>query len=354
MSRKLRKSEHIKCALELEDGPSETLFDDITLSHNCLPEMSIDDVDLKTDLLGLEFQCPIFINSITGGNTEVKKYNEQLAILARENGLAMAVGSQFGAASKDITDDSFSIVRKVNPNGIIFANVGANSSIEIAKKAVNMVEAQALQIHLNPTQELIMLEGDKNFVGYLKNIEKIVSKVGIPVIVKETGCGIGNLQAQQLTSIGVKYIDISGSGGTNFPLIELMRRNENLNNSIATWGIPTALAIIDAIKGAPSAKIIASGGIRSSQDVIKALVLGAELVGMSGNILKLISNNNIDIANNYIHQILDEIKLYMILLSCKNVNSLKNIPVLFSGKLYDFINSRGYDLKSLTIKKNIL
>lgn len=354
MSRKLRKSEHIKYSLELDDGPVETLFEDITLTHNCLPEMSINDIDLTTNLLGLVFQYPLFINAITGGNKEVMKYNEQLAILARENSLAMAIGSQYGAASKGNNDESFSIVRKVNPNGIIFANVGANSSIEIAKKAVNMVEAQALQIHLNPAQELIMSEGDKNFVGYLKNIEEIVSTVEVPVIVKETGCGISKIQAHQLNSIGVNYIDVSGAGGTNFPLIELMRQNKSLVNSIATWGIPTALSIIDAVKGAPDAKIIASGGIRTAQDVIKALALGTELVGMSGNILKLLSNNDLDSANNYINQILDEIKLYMILLGCRNVNSLKSIPMLFSGKLYNFVKSRGYNLESLTIKNNIL
>lgn len=354
MPRKIRKSEHIKYSLELDDGPAKTLFNDITLTHNCLPEMSINDINLTNKMFGVLLDYPIFINAITGGNLEVKKYNEQLAILARENSLAMAVGSQYGAASKNINDDSFSIVRKVNPNGVIFSNIGANASIEIAKRAVNMIEAQALQIHLNPAQELIMSEGDKNFTGYLKNIEEIVLKIGVPVIVKETGCGISSFQAKQLNSIGVKYIDISGVGGTNFPLIELMRQKKSLDNSIAFWGIPTALSIIDAVKGAPDAKIIASGGIRTAQDVIKSIALGAELVGMSGNILKILSNNDINAANNFIHQILEEIKLYMILLGCKNINSLKNTPLLFSGKLYDFIKSRGYNLESLTIKNNNL
>lgn len=271
MSRQLRKSEHIKYSLELDDGPVKNLFEDVTLTHNCLPEMSVNDIDLTTNLLGLAFKSPLFINAITGGNKEVMKYNEKLAILARENSLAMAVGSQYGVASKGSNDESFSIVRKVNPTGIIFANVGANSSIEIANRAVNMVEAQALQIHLNPAQELIMSEGDKNFTGYLKNIEKIISAIQVPVIVKETGCGISNFQARQLNSIGVEFIDVSGAGGTNFPLIELRRRNKSLANSIATWGIPTALSIIDVAKGAPKAKIIASGGIRTAQDVLSLI-----------------------------------------------------------------------------------
>lgn len=226
-SRESRKLDHIRYALCVGDGPCASGFSDVHLLHHCLSGICRNEVDLTCLLPGLPALAhPIIINAITGGADAVAKINESLAIVARETGSAMAVGSQFGTVRTGLHRDSYTIVRKCNPKGLIFANLSAFASVEQAKAAIDMISADALQIHLNPAQELAMEEGDRDFSNCLSHIEAMVQGVGVPVIVKETGCGMAKKEAQDLLDVGVTLLDIGGAGGTNFPAIEHQRYPE--------------------------------------------------------------------------------------------------------------------------------
>ena len=215
-SRESRKLDHIRYALCVGDGPCASGFSDVHLLHHCLSGICRNEVDLTCLLPGLPALAhPIIINAITGGADAVAKINESLAIVARETGSAMAVGSQFGTVRTGLHRDSYTIVRKCNPKGLIFANLSAFASVEQAKAAIDMISADALQIHLNPAQELAMEEGDRDFSNCLSHIEAMVQGVGVPVIVKETGCGMAKKEAQDLLDVGVTLLDIGGAGGTN-------------------------------------------------------------------------------------------------------------------------------------------
>ena len=352
MIRENRKTDHIKYSLQLGDGPLSPGFEDVRFLHNCLPELSLANVDLSTSLANIKLEIPLLINAITGGSNKVADENRLLASVAAETGCAMAVGSQYGAVTRKSIDESYSIIRKTNPNGIIFANIGANAKPEEAQFAVDMIEANGLQIHLNAAQELVMPEGDKDFSGYLRNIEQICNCIKVPVIVKETGCGVAREQVKQLLNCGVSIIDVGGAGGTNFPAIEVARRQTSDFNELFDWGIPTALSVLEARSVCDiGASIIATGGIRNANDMAKALALGADTVGMAGNILNKILVNGETAAIEGINDMLSMLRNIMVLTGCKRVSDLRSAPILFSGTLFQSLVCRGYDLVQLSIKR---
>lgn len=190
--------------------------------------MNLQDIDVSTTLMGIKLSFPLLINAVTGGALDVTNMNRKIAEFAKEVQLPMAVGSQYVAIANNEVLESFQVVRQVNPNGVIFANLGAYTSVDDAKRAVNMIRADALQIHLNVAQEIFMSEGDRHFDGYLAKIAAIVEAVDVPVIVKEVGFGIAKEQAIALSNIGVNAIDIGGTGGTNFLAIEAARIKTDL------------------------------------------------------------------------------------------------------------------------------
>jgi len=217
---------------------------------------------------------------MTGGSPKTAIINHDLATVARETNLAMASGSISAGIKHPETQESFRIIRKTNPNGLIFANLGAEHSLENAKIAVDLLEANALQLHVNAPQELVMPEGERNFNGWLQNIEKIVANLEVPVIVKEVGFGMSQETIQQLIDVGVKTIDISGRGGTNFAQIENARRDQNDLNFTSDWGQSTAVSLLESYSLQNQVEILASGGIKTPMDMIKALSLGAKATGL--------------------------------------------------------------------------
>lgn len=352
MIRENRKTDHIKYSLELGDGPLSPGFEDVRFLHNCLPELSLENVNLATSLANIKLEVPLLINAITGGSNNVVVENRLLASVAAATGCAMAVGSQYGAVTRKRIDESYSIVRKTNPTGIIFANLGANAKPEVAQFAVEMIEANGLQIHLNAAQELVMTEGDKDFSGYLRNIEEICNCINVPVIVKETGCGMAREQIRQLLNCGVSIIDVGGAGGTNFPAIEAARSQTTDFNELLDWGIPTALSVLEARSVCDvSASIIATGGVRSALDIAKALALGADTVGMAGNILNKILVGGETAAIEEIRNMLAMLRNIMVLTGSKRISDLRSAPILFSGSLFQSLVCRGYDIVHLSIKR---
>jgi isopentenyl-diphosphate delta-isomerase len=262
--------------------------------HEALPELDLEEVDTSLNLFGRRLQAPILVSSMTGGTKDAGSINMRLAEAAQECGLAMGVGSQRAAIEHPEQADSFR-VRKVAPNILLFANLGAvqlnyGYGLEQCQRAVEMIEADALYLHLNPLQEAVQHGGDVNWKGLAKKIEPICKKLPVPVIAKEVGWGISEKTAKILAECGVAAIDVAGAGGTSWSQVEMYRApDEFLRNLAATfvgWGIPTAESIGLVRKAAPAMTIFASGGLKDGLDIAKCVALGATLGGMAGQFLK--------------------------------------------------------------------
>jgi isopentenyl-diphosphate delta-isomerase len=291
-----RKEEHIDINLEqnVQFPRVTTGLERYAFMHQALPEINLDEVDSSLNLFGKTLQTPIFISSMTGGTEKAQMINRHLAMAAQERGMAMGLGSQRAA----IEDESLAItydIRAIAPDILLFANVGAvqlnyGYGVDQCRRAVDMVEADALILHLNALQEAVQPEGDFNFAGLLDKMESVVDNVGVPVIAKEVGWGISPKVAKQLADIGVAAIDVAGAGGTSWSEVEYHRAptafHARVARSFADWGIPTADSIQYVKEAAPETLIFASGGLRDGIDVAKCIALGATIGGMAGPFLK--------------------------------------------------------------------
>lgn len=339
--REKRKQEHIEYAIKTGQSRLHG-FDDIHFVHQSIPESSLNHIDLSTTIGELTLSSPIFINAMTGGGGEkTKEINAKLAAVANECQIPLSVGSQMAALKDPNQEESYKITRKHNPNGIIFANLGAEATVDDAKRAIEMIEADALQIHLNVVQELIMPEGDRDFTHVLSNIEKISSSIDIPLIIKEVGFGMSKETAQKLSEIGVAIVDVGGYGGTNFAAIENMRRNRKLF-FMNDWGIPTACSIVEVTQTSPFMEVIASGGIQTSLEIAKAISLGANACGLAGYVLNILINEGVESLISEIKHIQEELKLIMTALGTPNIESLKKAPIVISGHTYHWLHERGF------------
>lgn len=350
MSRAERKWDHIRFALENRQNRS-TVFDDIKFIHQSLPNINVSDVQLSDAIGELSLSSPIFINAMTGGGGEkTLQINKQLAIAAKHTGLAMAVGSQMSALKDQQERYTYEIVRKENPNGIVIANLGSEATVEHAKLAIDMIDADALQIHLNVIQELTMPEGDRDFSGSLKRIEEISKGVGVPVIVKEVGFGMSKETISSLFLAGVSIVDVGGSGGTNFAEIENKRRKQPLP-FFNDWGIPTPISILEAASLAYGRPIIGSGGFSSSLDIAKGLAIGASAIGMSGYFLEILLEEGIEELVEEIQTLHKELIMIMTALGAASISELKKAPLIISGETYHWLNQRGIDTKQYSQRK---
>lgn len=328
----LRKNEHLKCFL-FSRPCNENGFDDVIIQNNSLPEVNFEDISIETIFLNKKISAPIMINAITGGTCATKEVNEQLAILAKKYNIPMAVGSQsIGISNKSIID-SYSIVRDINKDGVIISNLGALRSIEDMEEAIEMIGADAIQLHLNAAQEICMKEGDRNFKGVTSNIERAIEKIKVPIVMKEVGFGISRNVADRLYNIGINYIDIGGKGGTNFIQIEDMRNNEKDFKEFHSWGIETASSLIQTRDVSEDLTIIASGGISKAEEIIKALCLGANVVGITGILLKEILTKGYEAADRIIEDLIYKIKVFMLLLGAENISELRNTGYILKGDL---------------------
>ena len=336
-TRRDRKKEHIDLFLKSSYKQS-TLFEDVYLEHNAIPELDFKEIDTSTTFLGKSVDYPIMINAITGGTNFSQEINRYLSDIAFEFNIPIAVGSQTIGINDVNSAESFKIVRGRIKDGVVIANTSANVNVNVAKKAIEMIEADAIQLHLNVAQELVMSEGDREFRGVLKNIEQIAANVEVPVIVKEVGFGISKDAAERLYNVGVRYIDISGVGGTNFIEIEGNRNNEMDFTDLYSWGIPTALSLIQCANLKGDLNIISSGGIKDAQDVIKSLCIGAKMVGISGEILRRLLEDGYDCAYKYVKELVYKMKVIMLLLGKKDVNELHSVPYKVKGELKELIH----------------
>lgn len=337
--RELRKKEHVENYLRTTYR-GKTLLGDVFIEHNSLPDLNLDEIDTSTKFLGKTVDYPIIINAMTGGTDFSWEINKKLAELAKTFNIPMAVGSQTIALCEDEKcEESFKVVREIiGDDGVVVANLNAQACIEDVKFAIDMINADAIQLHLNPAQEAVMVEGDKDFKGVLNNIEYIVKNLDKPVIVKEVGFGISGDVAQKLYDVGVRNIDISGFGGTNFIEIENIRYNDIDFSDLYNWGIPTALSIIQTRKIADDLNLIASGGIRDSIDIMKALVVGGNIVGMSGEILSYLLHGGYENARKYLEASLYKLKILMLLSGTKDVEAIRKMDYKIIGTLRELVS----------------
>ncbi len=410
-----RKDEHVRISEELR-GIQHNGFDDVRFLHHSFGELACDGVDISTTVTGRAWPVPFYINAMTGGSEMTGKINADLARAAAATGVAMASGSVSVALRDPSLAPTFRVVRENAPEAFLFSNVSPGVTPQQAREAVELLDANALQVHVNPAQELVMPEGDRDFRGWLDRIEEIVEAVGemgVPVVVKEVGFGLSARSISEVATRGVRTVDVSGRGGTNFAAIENQRRSGREYGYLAGWGQSTVECLLEALHrgagvvGAASAgvagavlanssgtvlsgsadgglahgdptstnsslparlestgiarpfaqpaqlfagqpvEVLASGGVRSPMDVVRALALGARAVGVSGHFLHALLEDGLDALIGELEAWKKQVRSLLTLIGAVDLDALRESDLLITGATADFANLRGIDLRSL-------
>jgi len=351
-----RKDEHIRICLE-EDVKAKDIttgFEDVFLIHRALPEINLKEINMVTDVFSHKFSAPIIVEAMTGGTEKSFEINAAIAQAVEELGLGMGVGSQRAALENPKMERTFSIVRKNAPNAFLVANIGGPQivkyDIEKVEKAVEMIEADALAIHLNPLQEVVQPEGETNYAGVLEKIMKIANALDVPVIVKETGAGIAAEESSKVEEAGASGIDVAGAGGTSWAAVEYYRAKQRgdllgqeVGKNLWDWGIPTVVSLIEVARSV-DLPVIASGGVRSGQDVAKALALGADLAGLAFPILRPALKSSEEVKRR-ISSMTHQLRTVMFLVGADSVKRLKESPLVITGITAQWLKARGFDLE---------
>jgi isopentenyl-diphosphate delta-isomerase len=323
-----RKDDHIRLALAQKTITND--FDRIRFKHQSLPESNLVNLDMTVTLFNKRFPLPFFINAMTGGSEQAKNMNERLAKLARHFKIPIATGSLSIAMKQPALLETFQVIRQVYPEAFIIGNIGAGHDWAYVESVKKLFSMQALQIHVNAPQEVLMPEGDKNLVGWTNKVKEVQAHIDIPLIIKEVGFGMSRETIKTLIECGVQYIDVAGRGGTNFAKIENARRTSALS-IFDDWGLSTVESLLEA--QGMNATIIASGGIRHGLDIVKAFALGAKAVGLSGYFLKLVSEHSFEEAIQAIEKLILEMKSAMMMLGVTNLLQLNQAPLILDSAL---------------------
>jgi isopentenyl-diphosphate delta-isomerase len=331
-----RKKEHLEICLDTESvtSASGTGLSRYRFVHNALPELDIDEIDLSTTFLGKRLQAPILISSMTGGFDLARKVNRNLAAAAQSLGLAMGVGSQRVAIEEPSAAVSFE-VRDVAPDILLFGNLGAvqlnyGYTVEHCRRAVSMIGADALILHLNVLQEAVQPEGNRNFKGLGEKIAAVCRELKVPVIAKEVGNGISVDAAIRLQRAGVKALDVAGYGGTSWSAVEAQRavkQGKRPDTAFAAWGIPTEDALVSVRQALPDIQLIASGGVRSGVDIAKAIALGADLGAFGQPLLAAALESSAKVIE-FIAGVIHELKVSMLCVGAVDLTALRKAPLV--------------------------
>jgi isopentenyl-diphosphate delta-isomerase len=356
-----RKAEHVEVAL---DARVETItgpgWHDVALLHEALPEVDLADVDLTTPLLGRTLRMPLVIAGMTGGHDGATAVNATLARAAQRHGLAIGLGSQRAALVDPALEPTYAVVREHAPDALVIGNLGAAQLIAQdgrpaltfaqIERAVAMIEADALAIHLNVLEESVQPEGDRRTRGVAAAIAELTERLGVPIVVKETGAGMARGTARRLAELGVAALDVGGLGGTSFARVERVRaqrqgdtRGSELGDDVAEWGIPTAVSIVGA--RATGLPLVATGGVRSGLDAAKALALGATAVGVARPLL-LAALESDEAVDHWVARFANTLATVHQLTGCTTPRQLRERPVVVRGGTRRWLDDLGWEWRA--------
>ena len=346
-----RKDDHVRLAADQQRnqlGCNE--FDDVFFVHHALAGIDRADVSLATRFGAVEWPVPLYINAMTGGSVKTGAINRDLAVVARETGVPVATGSMSPYFADPGVADTFAVMRRENPDGFIMANVNAGVSVDNARRAVDLLCADALQIHLNAAQEIVMPEGDRSFSAWPPRIEEIAAGVDVPVIVKEVGFGLSRETLLRLKDLGVHAADVGGRGGTNFAQVENSRRGDADYAFLHDWGQSTPACLLDA--HGVDIPVLASGGVRNPLDVARALSLGAGATGASGVFLHTLLDSGVPALIEQIRTWLDQLTALMTILGSRTPAGLTRCDLLLGEHLRSFCVDRGIEIRRLSSRSH--
>lgn len=339
-----RKADHIEVAASgRADFARSTLLEHVHLVHQALPELALDEIELETELVGKRLRAPLVITGMTGGMPEAAAINRDLARAAEAAGVALGVGSQRAmdehpelAATYEVRDAAPGVVLIGNVGGVQALAMGPARVLELARR----IGADALAIHLNPGQELIQERGDRDFRGVLDAIRRVIEASPIPVLVKETGCGLSAEAARALAGIGATTVDVAGAGGTSWVAVEALRAREgsgaaSLGAELWDWGLPTAVSVVACARAGHA--VIASGGLRSGLDVARALALGARAGGMAAPMLRAQRAGGAEGVRAELERIITSIRSVCLLAGCRRAADLARAPRHLGAPLRAFL-----------------
>ncbi|HLU65321.1 MAG TPA: type 2 isopentenyl-diphosphate Delta-isomerase [Kofleriaceae bacterium] len=344
-----RKSEHIAIAASgaADFRARSTLLADVHLVHQSLPELAADEIDLAVDLCDHRLAAPLVISGMTGGTDEAGQINRDLARAAERLGLAFGVGSQRAMALHPELERTFQ-VKDAAPGVFLLGNLGAVQARELGParvaELVARIGADALAVHLNPAQEMIQERGDRDFRGQLATIAELVRTLEVPVVVKETGCGLSPQAARSLREVGVESVDVSGAGGTSWVAVEARRAAEGsaaraLGEELWDWGVPTAVSVAACAR--EGLEVIATGGLRSGLDVARALALGATAGGLAAPVLRAHQAGGLDGAIGLLEQVIHSVRTVALLCGCRRAADLARAPRHIGGELGGWLDDLG-------------
>jgi isopentenyl-diphosphate delta-isomerase len=352
-----RKAEHLSLAAEADvDTRTRAGWDDVHLVHDALPEIDAKDVDVSATFLGRKLRLPLVISGMTGGHEAARKVNETLARVAEREGVAIGVGSQRAALADARLESTYAVVRDAAPTAFVIGNIGISQlvaqdgeaalTLADAQRAVAMVRANALAVHLNYLEESVQPEGQTRAAGASGALRSLARRLGVPVIAKETGAGIAGATARRLAALGVAALDVGGVGGTSFAAVEGLRAGargergrELLGERFRDWGVPTAAAVASATP--TRVPVIATGGVRSGLDAAKALALGATLVGVGRPMLRAALDGE-DAVRAWIAQFELELRTAVFLSGLRRARELRVATVVVTGDTRAWLDALGW------------
>ncbi|MEM2454831.1 MAG: type 2 isopentenyl-diphosphate Delta-isomerase [Candidatus Bathyarchaeia archaeon] len=360
-----RKNDHIRICLErnIEAKSISTGFEDVYLIHRALPEINLSEVRTETSFLGHNFSAPIIVEGMTGGTERAMEINAAIAEAVEGLRLGMGVGSQRAAIEKPSLERTYRIVRERAPNAFIAANIGgaqlaAGYGIKEVSSIIEMIGADALVIHLNSLQEAIQPEGETLYAGILYKIGDLTSRLNVPIIVKETGCGISCEVARMLEKAGVSCIDVAGAGGTSWAAVEYYRavergdeRGRDLGLLFWDWGIPTVVSLVEVVHSV-KIPVISSGGIRFGLDIAKSIALGASLAGIARPIL-LAASRGPEETKRALNSLVSQLKCVMFLVGAKSIEDLRRAPLVIVGRTAEWLRARGFNPDLLYARRSV-
>ncbi|MCL2642384.1 MAG: type 2 isopentenyl-diphosphate Delta-isomerase [Candidatus Bathyarchaeota archaeon] len=345
-----RKAEHIRICLEEKAQAKKVTagFEDVKFVHRALPEVNREDIDLSTFFLNKSFAAPLIVGAMTGGTEEAVRINQNIAVAVEKLGLGMGLGSQRAAVENCALERTYAVARKFAPNAFLVANIGGVQLVEgygvkEVRRVVEMIDADAVAIHLNALQEAVQPEGQTVFRGVLAKICEVAGELDKPVIVKETGAGICAEDAKALRESGVKAIDVGGVGGTSFAAVEYFRGEERLGEAFWDWGIPTVVSVVEVLQSV-ELPVIASGGVRSGADIAKSLAMGAGLAGIIQPVLETAVRGSRE-TEQFLLGLIDELKNVLFLVGAENVSGLGKVPLVIGGETAQWLKIRGFNIE---------